>query len=125
LASAAPYTTTVRPVIAQPPQPARNTGLPNLFPSSLPSVRADSLILIDARDGQVLAQKNADARRAVASTQKLLTALVVLDAGDIDRQVTIQKSDTLVEPSKLYLRPGERYTRRELLNAILVKSAND
>ncbi len=95
------------------------------FPPSMPPARADSLLIIDARTGDTLAQKNADVRRAVASTQKLLTALVVLDNGNLSRRVTIQKSDTRVEPSKLYLKTGESYTRRELLNAILVKSAND
>jgi D-alanyl-D-alanine carboxypeptidase (penicillin-binding protein 5/6) len=63
--------------------------------------------------------------RAVASTQKIVTALCVLDAGDIDRLVTITSSDTACEPTKLYLKPGERYTRRELLKVLMVKSAND
>ena len=91
----------------------------------MPSARAESLIIIDANTGETLAQKNADIRRAVASTQKLLTALVVLDHGSINRQVVIQPEDTRVEPSKLYLKAGDVYTRQELLKAILIKSAND
>jgi serine-type D-Ala-D-Ala carboxypeptidase (penicillin-binding protein 5/6) len=75
--------------------------------------------------GRVLYAKNADTLRAVASTQKIMTALCVLDAGDIDKLVTIQKVDTLCEPTKLDLKPGESYSRRELLKVLMVKSAND
>lgn len=90
-----------------------------------PSIRAEAYLLIDARTGAHLASRNADQRRAVASTQKLVTALVVLDAGNLDRRVTIQSSDIQVEPTRLGIAPGQTYTRRDLLYAFLVKSAND
>lgn len=90
-----------------------------------PSVYAESAIVIDAITGRVLYAKNADQPRAVASTQKLITALCVIDAGNLDKIVTIQASDGACEPTKLYLKPGETYTRRELLKVLLVKSAND
>jgi D-alanyl-D-alanine carboxypeptidase (penicillin-binding protein 5/6) len=61
----------------------------------------------------------------VASTQKIITALCVLDAGNIDKTVVIDTSDTTCEPTKLYLKAGERYSRRELLKVLVVKSAND
>jgi D-alanyl-D-alanine carboxypeptidase (penicillin-binding protein 5/6) len=61
----------------------------------------------------------------VASTQKLMTALLVMEAGNLDKVVTIQAVDGNVVPTKLYLKPGEQYTRRELLKVIMVKSAND
>lgn len=70
-------------------------------------------------------QKFADTRVQVASTQKLLTALVLLDHGSLDEQVVIRPSDTRVEPGKLYLRPGQSYSRRSLLTAMIVKSEND
>ena len=97
----------------------------SVFPPNLPPARAESLIVIDANTGETLAQKYADTRRAVASTQKLLTALVVLDHGNINRRVVIQPEDTRVEPSKLYLKAGDVYSRRQLLKGILIKSAND
>jgi D-alanyl-D-alanine carboxypeptidase (penicillin-binding protein 5/6) len=95
------------------------------YTSEAPGIYADSAIMIDANTGEVLFQKNADQRRAVASTQKLLTAMVLLDSGDLDQTVTVATSDTRVEPSKLGIRPGDRYTRRELLPALLIKSCND
>ncbi|MBL9113751.1 MAG: D-alanyl-D-alanine carboxypeptidase [Verrucomicrobiaceae bacterium] len=93
--------------------------------SSAPIIRAESYLLIDANSGRPLVARNADTVRGVASTQKLLTALVVLDAGNLDKKVKIQSTDTAVEPTKLGVRAGEIYTRRELLYAFLVKSAND
>lgn len=93
--------------------------------ASEPVVASQAAILFDANTGRVLYKKNENAKRAVASTQKLLTALIIAEAGDLSKRVTIQKSDTLAEPTKLYLRPGDSYTRRELLTALLVKSPND
>ena len=90
-----------------------------------PAVVAESVLIVDIGSGRNLYAKNADSVRAVASTQKIITALCVLDAGDIDKTVTITSYDTLCEPTKLYLKPGERYTRRELLQVLMVKSAND
>lgn len=93
--------------------------------ASTPSIRAAAYLLIDAQTGRHLASQNAETARAVASTQKLVTALVILDAGDLDRTVTVTAEDIKVEPTCLGLRPGERYTRRHLLYAFLIKSCND
>ena len=90
-----------------------------------PPVVAKRIIVIDASDGKVLVAKNADEKCAVASTQKLMTALLVSEAGSLHDPVVIQLSDTLVEPTKLYLKTGHKYTRGQLLKAILVRSAND
>lgn len=90
-----------------------------------PANRAASVIVIDARSGEILYEKNADAPRAAASTQKLLTALIVSERGFLDRPVTVEPVDTLAEPVKLNIRPGDTYTRIDLLRALLVKSPND
>ncbi|MDZ4288857.1 MAG: D-alanyl-D-alanine carboxypeptidase family protein [Prosthecobacter sp.] len=90
-----------------------------------PNIRARSWLLIDAHTGRHLASRNAETPQGVASTQKLVTALVVLDAGNLDKKVRVLASDVHVEPTCLGLRPGEVYTRRELLYAFLVKSCND
>lgn len=126
-AYSAPYPTqAAQPAVAQPAFETGGVDTPAQFAStSAPSIRAASYLLIDARTGTPLVARNADTSRSVASTQKLLTALVVLDAGSLDKRVQIQASDTNVEPTKLGLRPGEVYTRRNLLYAFLVKSAND
>lgn len=90
-----------------------------------PAISAPRAIVIDYESGRVLFQKNADAKCAVASTQKLITALCVLDKGNVQKKFTIAKSDTWVEPTKLGILPGEVYTRRKLVGALLVRSGND
>jgi len=91
----------------------------------VPEISAKSAILVDANTGKVLFSKNDTAQRAVASTQKLLTALIVAEAGDLDKRVEIEATDTNCEPTKIYVKPGQSYTRLQLLNALLVKSGND
>ncbi|HEY5742969.1 MAG TPA: D-alanyl-D-alanine carboxypeptidase family protein [Terrimicrobiaceae bacterium] len=90
-----------------------------------PIIAAECAILFDANTGKVLYKKNENERRAVASTQKLLTALIVAESGDLSAPVTIDKSDMFAAPTKLYVKTGDRYTRQQLLTALLVKSPND
>jgi len=90
-----------------------------------PVVTAHSAILFDANSGRVILKKNEDEKRAVASTQKLLTAYIVANAGDLSQMVTIKEVDTNCEPTKLYVRPGQQYSREQLLRGLLVHSGND
>jgi serine-type D-Ala-D-Ala carboxypeptidase (penicillin-binding protein 5/6) len=94
-------------------------------PTVFPSISAPSVLLCDAVTGRVLYEKNADDVRAVASTQKLLTALVVAEEGDLNSNVTVEASDGNCEPTKLGLKAGEVYKRYDLLKILLVKSMND
>ena len=119
-----PSSQTRRAEPAPPPVATAPTRAP-LWPANAPGIHAQSAILIDARTGQVIFQKNADQRRVPASTQKLLTALLVARRGNLDAPMTIMPEDTRVEPTKLGLRAGESYTRRSLLESIMVKSSND
>ena len=113
--------------------PAANTTVPKATAvrtatiplSPPPPIAGESAIVVDVQSGRVLYAKNADQPRAVASTQKIITALCVLDAGNIDKEVVIESSDGNCEPTKLGLKAGERYSRRELLKVLMVKSAND
>jgi len=89
-----------------------------------PSISARAAILIDG-SGRVLFEKNADSRMPVASTQKLLLGIMIAERGGLNEIVTIQDSDTWAEPTKMGIKAGERYTRDELLRAVLVRSSND
>ena len=94
-------------------------------PEGIPKTTAASVIVVDANNGRILYEKNADQVRVPASTQKLLTALIVAETGFLDRPVTVQSVDTMCEPVKLGIKPGEIYQRMDLLRALLVKSPND
>ena len=98
---------------------------PTVESNGAPRVHAASAILIDAKTGQVLHSVNADQERAVASTQKLMTALIVAESGGLDKLVKVEASDTWAEPSKLDIKPGETYRRGDLLRILLIKSMND
>jgi D-alanyl-D-alanine carboxypeptidase (penicillin-binding protein 5/6) len=94
-------------------------------PEGIPRTSAASVIVVDANSGKILYEKNPDQFRAPASTQKLLTALIVAESGFLDRQVTVQPTDTNAEPVKLNIKAGDTYQRIDLLRALLVKSPND
>ena len=94
-------------------------------PDGIPKTSAASVIVEDANTGKILYEKNADQIRPAASTQKLLTALIVAESGFLDRPVTVQPTDTMAEPVKLNIKAGDTYQRIDLLRALLVKSPND
>src|SRR5678816_3535185 len=104
---------------------AYETNDPGREDLAAPATRAISVLVEDARTGEVLYEKNADAQRAAASTQKLLTALIVAEEGYLDKPVTVRTVDTLAEPVCLNIKPGDTYQRIDLLRALLVKSPND
>ena len=86
---------------------------------------AQSAAVVDSYSGEFLYTKNADAKEYPASSTKILTALIVIEAGNLDQVVTVAPEDTKVEPSSLDLKPGQQFTRRQLLFGMLLKSAND
>lgn len=104
---------------------AANSPADSVSRPAPPVITAQATVLFNAYTGKILFKHNAIKLRPVASTQKLLTALIIAESGNLDKPVIIDKSDTLVAPTKLGVRAGEVYTRRELLTAMLVKSAND
>jgi len=94
------------------------------FAAGEPDVQAEACILL-GEDGSVLFSRNADSRRLIASTTKLMTALVCLENDVLDDVVTAQARHCAVEGSSMYLKAGERYTVRELLLGLLLSSGND
>jgi len=111
---------------AKPKQTPESTPAPTEYtPNGIPKTGAASVIVVDANNGQILYEKNADEVRAAASTQKLLTALIVAERGFLDQSVTVQTIDTMADPVKLNIKPGDTYQRIDLLRALLVKSPND
>lgn len=90
-----------------------------------PNIAGQAAILINPDDGRVLYEKNADQRRAMASTTKIMTALLVMEHLNYDATVTVSKLAADVGESEMLLDPGEVVTVEELLYGILVMSGND
>lgn len=91
----------------------------------IPQISAGRCIVIDAASNDILFEKNPDTRGAIASTTKIMTALLVVETGDLDKIVTVELADTQCAPVRLGIKVGEQYTRRQLLTAMMVKSSND
>ena len=102
-----------------------------LTPSALasepepPEVEARAAILMDADSGLVLFEKNADEPMLIASTTKIMTALLALERCDSDQTVVIDPAWTGVEGSTMYLEAGQEMTVRELLYGLMLASGND
>lgn len=91
-----------------------------------PELTAEAWILYDDAYRRVLAEHRADQQRAVASTTKIMTALVVLEEAEPGDPVEISENATLIGESEVDLTPGEPgWTVEDLLAALLVRSAND
>ena len=88
-------------------------------------VSARNAIALDSKTKQVLFEQNADEIVPMASTTKILTALVAITHGDLDREVTISKNAASIRGSKVGYVPGEKIKLRELLYGLMYKSGND
>ncbi len=102
------------------PHSARAAALP-----PPPATSAKACLVLDAVGGQILFERNADERRAVASTQKLVSALVCVESTPLDRTAIVSAYDAAAEPHKMYLKAGEQYPLKSLLQAMLIESCND
>lgn len=91
-------------------------------PASLSSLSA---VLYEPQSGRVLYAKDADTRRPMASTTKLMTALVAVEHLDISDTVTVPETAVLVEGTAMGLRGGDEVTVRDLLTGLLLSSGND
>lgn len=90
-----------------------------------PEIYGQYAVVLDGATMQFYHKKDAEVRVPVASTQKLVTALVICQEGELDTLVEIPEAVLHVEPTVIGVKPGERYSRRQLLTALLVKSGND
>ncbi len=90
-----------------------------------PSVSAQSAVLMLAQTGDRVYEKEADIRLPMASTTKIMTALVALDLADPDQVITVAPEAVGTEGSSIYLTEGEALTLEQLLYALLLESAND
>jgi len=93
--------------------------------AAAPNVTAQAAVLMDAATGELIWSKNPDVRRAPASTTKILTTMIALESGRLDDEMQVSPYAASQAPSKLYLRAGQRVALRDLLYALMLKSAND
>lgn len=88
-------------------------------------ISAKHAMLLESQSGDIIYEKNAYSRAPMASTTKIMTAIVVLENSDINKTVIIDERSVGIEGSSIYLKVGERLTVKELLYALMLESAND
>ncbi len=86
---------------------------------------AKAAVLIEAETGRVLYSKNADVKLPMASTTKIMTAILSLESGDPDRKFTVDPEAIKVEGSSMGLLEGDTVSKRDLLYGMLLPSGND
>lgn len=96
-----------------------------LFPGRVSAVSAQKAIVMDATTGRVLYEKDADSRSLIASTTKIMTALIVCEQCNVLDRVRIPKEAVGIEGSSMYLKEGEVLTIQELLYGLMLQSGND
>lgn len=81
--------------------------------------------VIEVSSGRLLFQQNGDKRLPMASTTKILTAAIVVEDCDLKEEITVPREGTGIEGSSVYLKPDEKYTVRQLLYGLMLRSGND
>ena len=96
-----------------------------LYPSGAYAISAKKAIVMDATTGRCLYEKDADSRSLIASTTKIMTALIVCEQCNVLDRMQIPKEAVGVEGSSIYLKEGEVLTLQELLYGMMLHSGND
>ena len=89
------------------------------------AVSAESCVLMDASTGRIIYEKNADSQSLIASTTKIMTALVICEQCNVLDRMKIPKEAVGIEGSSMYLQEGEVLTIQELLYGLMLRSGND
>lgn len=97
----------------------------SFFPIQVHAISAEKAILMDAQSGRVLYEKQSDVKSLIASTTKIMTALVVCEQCNVLDRVRIPREAVGIEGSSMYLREGEILTVQELLYGLMLRSGND
>ena len=92
---------------------------------SFPDAPAEAAYLIEANSGRVLYAKNENARLPMASTTKIMTALLAVESGRLDETVTVSEEAAGTEGSSMYLKAGEKLPLIDLVYGLMLVSGND
>ena len=96
-----------------------------LMPCQTYAVSAQYAVLMDGRTGRILYEKGADERSLIASTTKIMTALIICEQCNVLDRMRVPKEAVGIEGSSMYLREGEVLTLQELLYGLMLSSGND
>ncbi|KPL59728.1 D-alanyl-D-alanine carboxypeptidase family protein [Rossellomorea vietnamensis] len=90
-----------------------------------PSVSAQKAILMDQETGRILYEKDAHTQSRIASITKIMTAILAVESGKMDQEVTVSSNAAGTEGSSLYLKAGEKIKLEDLVYGLMLRSGND
>ncbi|MDR7868023.1 MAG: D-alanyl-D-alanine carboxypeptidase family protein [Sporomusaceae bacterium] len=90
-----------------------------------PQIKARAGVLIDAKTGDVLFEKNSREHNAPASTTKIMTAILAIESGRLDNPVRVSLRAAATRGSSMHLYAGQVLSLHELLSGLLLRSGND
>lgn len=93
--------------------------------NKVPRISAGAAIVFDTVSGRVLFEKNAYTRRSIASTTKIMTAIVAIENGNDDEDVVVSKKAATISGSQVHLKEGKTYKLGDLMYAMMLRSGND
>ncbi|AZU63199.1 D-alanyl-D-alanine carboxypeptidase family protein [Neobacillus mesonae] len=88
-------------------------------------VSAASAVLIEQESGRILFEKEAHTKRRIASITKIMTAILAIESGKLDRTVTVSDRAVRAEGSSVYLKPGQKIKLEDLVYGLMLRSGND
>ncbi|RLQ95047.1 D-alanyl-D-alanine carboxypeptidase family protein [Falsibacillus albus] len=98
---------------------------PNLAKADTISLSAQSAILMDQDSGRVLYEKDAHQQLRIASITKIMTAIIAIESGKLNKKVKVSKKAVYTEGSSIYLKQGEKIKLEDLVYGLMLRSGND
>ena len=91
----------------------------------IPQTTGKAAVLLDGQGGRILYENNSYEKLPMASTTKIMTAIVAIEHGNLNEKITIPPEASGVEGSSIWLSAGEKHTLKDLLYALMLRSGND
>lgn len=96
-----------------------------LMPINVFAISASSAIVMDQNSNRILYSNNISERKLIASTTKIMTALIAINYGDLDEEVVVDESVLKAYGSAIYIEVGEKMTLKDLIYGLMLRSGND
>lgn len=100
------------------------TNIPQRVNASI-AVSAKSAILMEQKSGRILFEKDSSTKRRIASITKIMTAILAIESGKMNKYVKVSEQATHTEGSSVYLKNGEKIKLSDLVYGLMLRSGND
>ncbi|MET3730191.1 D-alanyl-D-alanine carboxypeptidase/D-alanyl-D-alanine carboxypeptidase (penicillin-binding protein 5/6) [Fictibacillus halophilus] len=102
-----------------------NTKFVQATGENTPEIKSESAVMIDAKTGDILYQKNSSEQMYPASITKIITGILAIESGKLDESVVISSDAVRAEGTRVYLMEGEQVPLKKLVQGLLINSGND